>query len=114
MFMWSPQSKLRGSSASFNASRCVLPVQSVDGVVHARKLEAELEVPSSERLHGGPKHPYDHITHLGELLAHRLAPRLVLRCEVQLGDVDRLIADPFQVEVAVQDRRDQSKVGRDR
>ena len=79
-------------------------------IVHRGHLHDELEVPPGESSEGGAQHRDHEGSHLVDLLADRLASGLILRGQEELRDVHRLIGDPFEVQVAVQDRRHETEV----
>src|SRR5207245_10226552 len=42
-------------------------VEEIHRVVHLGELQTQLEVPTLDRLHGGPHHSAHHVRHLGEV-----------------------------------------------
>ena len=114
MFMCMPQSRLLGSSASSSAWRCMRrlsrrPGRPCSGAAGTAPGRGARTLPSP----CGPSDDHDSPIS-SSCCAHRLAPGQIRGRQVDLRHVHRLVADPLEVQVGVQDRRHQPKVGRDR
>ena len=83
------------------------PVEPVDGVVHAGEAVAEFQVPPLESIHGRGEHLQGHPSHLLQPVEHDGVRRQSRGGIDDLGDVDRDVGDPLEVEVGVQERRQQ-------
>jgi hypothetical protein len=65
-------------------------------------------------VHRRPHHPKRDCAHLLEVPQHRGVPRQAVDQPGDLGDVHRLVGDALQMQVDVQQRRQQPQVGCDR
>ncbi len=115
MFMCIPQSSAGRIVRELQRLQVRRPVEAVDRVVHPGESAAQLEVAAGERLHRGADHPAPR--------SCPSPPAAGAACrwpgsshggEVELGHVHRLVADPLEVEAAVQDGGDQPEIGGDR
>src|SRR5207302_4812792 len=87
------------------------PVEPVDGVVHAGEAVAEFQVPPLESIHGRGEYLKGHPSHLLQALEYDGARRQAPGDVDDLGNVDRHVGDPLEVEVDVQQSRQQAQVG---
>ena len=82
----------------------------IDLVVAEEDLTSQVRVPSHERIEGVARHLLGDFRHLGDI-DHRLQRRRLQETECGLRDIDRLIADAFEVRAHLHGRRDEAQVG---
>ena len=109
-FMCRPQSSARGSSASFRASRWVARLSRSTGSSRAGSVRHSARSRRANASMAVRTMPTTMRAHLADLLAQGVAAGQRARGEVELRDVDGLVADPLEVQPRVQQGGDEPQI----